>query len=820
MEIIVDLYDLQQILKEHIRDLTAVQEGWSQRLVASVDKMAANNAKVQQSQVGNNTSYSGNSKTNIDNYSSMISEMTGAMSVVTEHSKMLDAVISTTGASVSNGLGSMGSKLGKAAPIVGAFAVGVELSTAALKEFTKFIIQNNEHYMKFQQQGFQSQEGIVGLYTTAAKARISIEDFSDVIRENNQLFSTISTNGIVQFAEQIDRLRKTNDIINLGYTARQTSQFLADYYDQQRRIGTLNFQQSIMEDEAARRYIDHINKLSNATGIAAEDLSTLFKDQSKLSMYAVAAKEAEQQFGKEVGQQQVQAAATVTETLGINPSDFYAMLSQGVYKGDIADLAGISANFNDMMVDMRESYQSGTFDAETLSKITEKHLEGVLGDINSSTALAYQDKADQIMAVISGMQQINDKTKEEMDAYGLLLRDFNTVVGNISSGFNKTWGNFLVDITSDESNIFDSFVKNFFSNEDSFWGLLKGELGKSKLTRWVSDLMGNVESLFTQPLSQTMGSVIDYVYTQLSDIDVKIGDLSEYVLTKMSELQQYLYSQVANFLNRIPEVLKSIDFSKAGESFFNTISNVIQFIADGMVSTVKNAFASGSSVDWVGVITSIGTSIFDFYAGFAKSAMSAFGIDTMISEISEWYDSTLESIKQGFDNLVEMIFSPIRYLGDVISDMVGGLINRLSELPLIGERIKEKLGIDKINLPDINPEKIITTAINAISNNLKPDLAKESVSPVPQRIILPEPDNEPQILAAKQQEIANKDILALLTKLNEVSKQDTAESMKQQRALLEEIKRLTDVNIAQGKLLKEQTRNTRNNGGITPTMGM
>ena len=192
----------------------------------------------------------------------------------------------------------------------------------------------------------------------------------------------------------------------------------------------------------------------------------------------------------------------------------------------------------------------------------------------------------------------------------------------------------------------------------------------------------------------------------------------------------------------------------------------------------------------------------------------------MISEISEWYDSTLESIKQGFDNLVEMIFSPIRYLGDVISDMVGGLINRLSELPLIGERIKEKLGIDKINLPDINPEKIITTAINAISNNLKPDLAKESVSPVPQRIILPEPDNEPQILAAKQQEIANKDILALLTKLNEVSKQDTAESMKQQRALLEEIKRLTDVNIAQGKLLKEQTRNTRNNGGITPTMGM
>lgn len=817
----MDLYDLQQILKEHIRDLTAVQEGWSQRLVASVDKMAANNKTQQTNGTAVTSGGSGRTgKSNIDNYSSMMSEMTGAMSVTAEHSKMLDAVISSTGASVSNGLGSIGSKLGKAAPIVGAFAVGVELSTAALKEFTNFIIQNNEHYMRFQQQGFQAESGVIGLYTTAAKARISIEDFFDVIRDNNQLFSTISTNGIVQFAEQIDRIRKTNDIINLGYTARQTSEFLADYYDQQRRIGTLNYQQSVMEDEAAKRYIEHINKLSNATGIAANDLSTLFKNQSKLSMYAVAAKEAEQQFGKELGQQQVQAAATVTETLGINPSDFYAMLSQGVYKGDIADLAGISANFNDMMVDMRESYQNGTFDAETLSKITERHLEGVLGDINSSTALAYQDKADQIMSVISGMQQINEKTKEEMDAYGLLLRDFNTTVSNISSGFNQNWGNFLVDITSDDSNIFDSFIKNFFSGQESFWNLLKVELGKSKLTKWVSELMGNVESLFTQPLSDTMGSLIQYVYSELSNIDIVIGDLSDYILTKMSDLQNYLYKQVVNFLNRIPEVLKSVDFSKAGESFFKTIANVVKFIAEGIANTVVNAFNSGIEVDWVDVITSIGSSIFDFYAGFAKTAMSSFGIDSLINDVSEWYDSTLESIKHGFDNLVEMIFSPIRYLGDVIADMVGGLINKLSELPLIGERIKEKLGIDKINIPNINPEKILTTAINAISNGLKPDLVKESISPEPQKVIIPEPDNEPQIIAARQQEVANKDILSMLTMLMEATKSDTTESTKQQRALIEEIKRLTDINIAQGKLLKEQTRNTRNNGGIPPSMGL
>jgi hypothetical protein len=158
------------------------------------------------------------------------------------------------------------------------FAQHVPLIGNQLSLLTGLIDSTVESFRLLSGAGISFGESIFEIRRMAAEARMSLETFSNVIRENSASLALLGGNtnqGVRRFAEisKIINEEFRPSLMNLGFNIDEVAEFTGSYLSQQIRLGRAQRMDARQLAEGTQEYILQLDRLARITGRSREELS-------------------------------------------------------------------------------------------------------------------------------------------------------------------------------------------------------------------------------------------------------------------------------------------------------------------------------------------------------------------------------------------------------------------------------------------------------------------------------------------------------------------------------------------------------------------
>jgi hypothetical protein len=158
------------------------------------------------------------------------------------------------------------------------FAQHVPIIGSQLSLLTGLIDSTVESFRLLSGAGISFGESIFEIRRMAAEARMSLETFSNVVRENSASLALLGGNtnqGVRRFAEisKIVNEEFRPSLMNLGFNIDEVAEFTGSYLSQQIRLGRAQRMDARQLAEGTQEYILQLDRLARITGRSREELS-------------------------------------------------------------------------------------------------------------------------------------------------------------------------------------------------------------------------------------------------------------------------------------------------------------------------------------------------------------------------------------------------------------------------------------------------------------------------------------------------------------------------------------------------------------------
>ena len=281
----------------------------------------------------------------------------------------------------------------------------------------------------------------------------------------------------------------------------------------------------------------------------------------------------------------------------------------------------------------------------------------------------------------------------DFTALGVFLTNSINALFQTIAGFVTTfdWTNLGLKFAEGINSIFSSF--DFASASISIYGLINGvveTIGTTILNIDWASLGSNFATSFS-----TIFRNIDYGMI-LTTIILGISGLLTGISTFLAEIDwASIGDQLSTGFNQAISVLGNIDVGTIVSNLITGITNIISMLADffrnvdfmslglTLYESVRTAILS---VDWVGLITSIGELIlnaFDAVCALALSIVLALVADVVTilwsisGKIAELLSNILALVSEGLGNIVGWVIAKVYELGSAIGTWISGLITNI-----------------------------------------------------------------------------------------------------------------------------------------------